>query len=82
MSDRGLLQDNYESQYRHYNNTTSTDFDNTGYQYQFTTLNNIINGFLTVYVGEGKLITRVDKTDIQFHAMRAIQEMITLITLN
>jgi len=43
--------------------------------YQFVTLENIINAFMYVYVGEGKVISKVNRTDVQFHAMRAIQEL-------
>jgi len=43
--------------------------------YQFTTLDNIISAFMISYVGESKLITKVNRTDVQFHAMRAIQEL-------
>jgi hypothetical protein len=43
--------------------------------YQFITLDNIINAFLVAYVGEGKIITKVNRTDVQFHGMRAIQEL-------
>ena len=43
--------------------------------YQFVTLDNIINAFMLVYVGEDKIISRVNRTDVQFHAMRAIQEL-------
>tara|TARA_A100001201_G_scaffold15110_1_gene18284 strand:+ start:1883 stop:2767 length:885 start_codon:yes stop_codon:yes gene_type:complete len=43
--------------------------------YQFTSLNNIINAFMTVYVGESKLLSKVSRTDVQFYAMRAIQEL-------
>ena len=43
--------------------------------YQFVTLDNIINAFMIAYVGESKLITKVNRTDVQFHAMRAIQEL-------
>lgn len=42
--------------------------------YQFVTLDSIINAFMVVYVGESKLINKVNRTDVQFHAMRAIQE--------
>ena len=30
---------------------------------------------MVVYVGEGKLISKVSRTDVQFHGMRAIQEL-------
>lgn len=43
--------------------------------YQFVTMNNIIAAFMVAYVGEDKLISKVSKTDVQFHAMRAIQEL-------
>ena len=43
--------------------------------YQFTSLQDIINQFLVVYVGEGKIINKVSKTDVAFHAQRALQEL-------
>ena len=43
--------------------------------YQFVTLDNIISAFMVAYVGEGKIISKVNKTDVQFHAMRALQEL-------
>ena len=43
--------------------------------YQFVSLEDIINQFMVIYVGEDKLITKARKTDIQFHGMRALQEL-------
>ena len=43
--------------------------------YQFTKLNDIIDSFLVVYVGEDKVIPRATRTDVRFHAMRAMQEL-------
>jgi len=43
--------------------------------YQFVSLENIIGGFMSIYVGEGKIISKVRRADVQFHAMRAIQEL-------
>ena len=43
--------------------------------YQFTSLSNIINQFEIAYVGEGKIIPKVNKLDIAFHAQRALQEL-------
>lgn len=43
--------------------------------YQFTTLKDIINQFMVIYVGEDKLIEKARKLDVQFHAMRAMQEL-------
>ena len=50
---------------------TGNDFGN----YQFTSLDNIINQFLVAYVGEEKIISKVNRTDVAFHAQRAMQEL-------
>tara|TARA_R100000152_G_C6771499_1_gene198048 strand:- start:1001 stop:1918 length:918 start_codon:yes stop_codon:yes gene_type:complete len=63
----GLL-DN-QNQYQYY-----TDVSKYG-NYQFITLENIINGFMIQYVGEDKVFSKASRTDVQFHAMRAIQEL-------
>ena len=51
------------------------DVDTNYGNYQFISLEDIINNFVVAYVGENKTISRIDRTDIQFHAMRAIQEL-------
>jgi len=43
--------------------------------YQFFSLEDIINSFLVAYVGEGKVITKVSRTDVAFHAQRALAEL-------
>ena len=43
--------------------------------YQFISLEDIINQFLMVYVGEEKIISKVSRTDVAFHAQRALAEM-------
>jgi hypothetical protein len=43
--------------------------------YQFTSLDDIINNFIIAYVGENKIIPKVKRTDVAFHAQRAIQEL-------
>jgi len=43
--------------------------------YQFISLDDIINNFIISYVGGGKIIPKVKRTDIAFHAQRAIQEL-------
>ena len=47
--------------------------DNYG-GYQYTSLNDIINNFIVAYVGAGKLIPSVKRTDVIFHAKRGMQE--------
>jgi len=64
----GLLS---QTQAQYYNSDNSANYGD----YQFTTLENIINAFMFAYVGEGKIISKVNRTDVQFHAMRAIQEL-------
>jgi hypothetical protein len=47
--------------------------DNYG-SYQYTKVNDVINNFLVAYVGQNKLIPNVNRTDVIFHAKRAMQE--------
>ena len=42
--------------------------------YRYISLNDIVNNFIVAYVGEGKLIPSVKRTDVVFHAKRGIQE--------
>jgi hypothetical protein len=42
--------------------------------YQFISLIDIINNFIVAYVGDGKLIDDVKRTDVMFHAKRGLQE--------
>ena len=42
--------------------------------YSYVTLNDIINNFLVAYVGQGKLVLDVKRTDVMFHAKRGLQE--------
>ena len=43
--------------------------------YQFTSLDDVINQFMVAYVGEDKIISRVKRVDVAFHAQRALQEL-------
>ena len=43
--------------------------------YQFCTLEDIINQFMAVYVGEDKIIPRAKRLDVAFHAQRALAEL-------
>ena len=44
-------------------------------QYQFVSLKDIVNQFMIVYVGEDKIIPKVKRIDVAFHAQRALQEL-------
>lgn len=43
--------------------------------YQFIYLDDIITNFIIAYVGEDKLISKIKRTDVAFHAQRGLQEM-------
>ena len=58
----GILEQSQQSYY-----SDSSDFGN----YQFTSLENIINQFMVAYVGEEKIISKASRTDVAFHAQRA-----------
>ena len=62
----GLLDNQTEHSYYNSNNFGG---------YQFISLDHIINNFMIAYVGEGKIIPKVKRTDVAFHAQRAIQEL-------
>ena len=43
--------------------------------YQFVSLDDVISQFLVVYVGEDKIIPHASRTDVAFHAQRALTEL-------
>lgn len=42
--------------------------------YSYISLDDVVNNFIVAYVGDGKLISNVKRTDVLFHAKRALQE--------
>ena len=48
--------------------------DNWG-SYRNLTLNDIVSNFLVAYTGEGQILTTVARTQVLFHARRAMQEL-------
>ena len=48
--------------------------DNMHGSYEYTRLNDVIDNFLIAYVGAGKLIPSVKRSDVIFHAKRGLQE--------
>jgi hypothetical protein len=42
--------------------------------YQYVSLDDVVNNFLIAYVGENKIIPKVKKTDVLFHARRGLAE--------
>jgi len=51
-------------------NSWDEDYGN----YQFVSIKDIINNFIISYTGEDKIIPKVKRTDVAFHAQRGIQE--------
>jgi hypothetical protein len=43
--------------------------------YQFISLDDIISNFMISYVGDGKIISKVRRYDVAFHAQRALAEL-------
>ena len=62
----GLLSQTGETYYGDANNYGS---------YQFISLSDIVNNFMIAYVGENKIISKIKKSDVLFHAKRGIQEL-------
>jgi len=58
-------------------NQTANTYYNSGSfgGYQFTSLQNVIDQFVLAYVGEDKIISKINRQDIVFHAMRGLQEL-------
>jgi len=50
-------------------------YDQSYGSYQNIKLKDIVNNFIMGYVGNGKLLRNVNKSDILFHAQRGIQEL-------
>jgi hypothetical protein len=53
-----------------YGKVTQHNYNN----YSYIKVEDLINNFLVAYVGAGKLISSVKKTDVIFHTKRALQE--------
>ena len=70
----GLLNQSARGYYESRDGVQNTGDEFYG-SYQFTSLENIINQFIVAYVGEDKLIPKIKKSDVAFHAQRALQEL-------
>lgn len=57
-------------------NQTAQDYyeGDSGGGYRFISLADIVNNFMYGYVGDGKIISHAERTDVIFHAKRGIQE--------
>jgi len=55
------------------NATGETVEENYG-GYAYTTITDVVNNFMVAYIGEGKLIPHIKRSDVIFHAKRGLQE--------
>jgi hypothetical protein len=69
----GLINQNNEQYYLGPDGVWNSFDENYG-DYQFISIKDIINNFIIGYVGEGKIIPKVKRTDVSFHAQRSLQE--------
>lgn len=69
----GLINTSNENYYNGPDGVLNSGDENYG-SYQFTSLKDVINNFIVAYVGEGKIISKVKRTDVAFHAQRGLQE--------
>ncbi len=53
-----------------YGTTTEQNYGN----YAYVTLGDVINNYIVGFVGQDKLVPRVNRSDVIFHAKRALQE--------
>lgn len=70
----GLITKNNEQYYLGPDGVWNSLDENYG-NYQFTPIKDIINNFMIAYVGQDKLITKIKRTDVAFHAQRGLQEL-------
>lgn len=70
----GLLTQNNEQYYLGPDGIWNNFDENYG-DYQFVSIKDIINNFIISYVGQDKLITKLKRTDVAFHAQRGLQEL-------
>ena len=69
----GLLNASQRSYYEGADGVQNSGDENYG-NYQFTSLKDIINQFIITYIGENKIISKARRTDVAFHAQRALAE--------
>lgn len=65
----------YITDYQYYENGGNQPEDTNWGSYQYVSLNDIVNNFMTMYVGNDKLINNAERYNVLFHAKRAVQEL-------
>ena len=70
----GLIDQTARQYYEGIDGIQNSGNENYG-NYQFTSLKDIITQFMLAYVGENKIISKIKRLDVSFHAQRALQEL-------
>ena len=70
----GLITETNEQYYLGPDSVWNSLDENYG-NYQYIPIKDIINNFIISYVGEDKIISKLKRTDVSFHAQRGIQEL-------
>lgn len=65
----------YLTGYQYYENSGGNPEDENWGSYQYLSLEDIVNNFMLMYVGNDKLINNVSRYNVLFHAKRGIQEI-------
>lgn len=65
----------YLTGYQYYENSGNIPEGENWGSYQYITLEDIVNNFMLMYVGNDKLINNVPRYNVLFHAKRGIQEI-------
>ena len=63
------------TQEQYYQNNGSNPTNENWGTYQYLLLSDIINNFLLTYVGDDKVINKIDRNEVIFHAKRGLQEL-------
>lgn len=65
----------YLTGYQYYENAGAIPEDANWGSYQYISLDDIVNNFMLMYVGNDKLVNNVERYNVLFHAKRGIQEL-------
>jgi hypothetical protein len=65
----------YLTGYQYYENNGNSPEDLNWGSYQYISLDDIVNNFMLMYVGNDKLVNNVERYNVLFHAKRGIQEL-------
>lgn len=65
----------YLNGYQYYENAGNIPENENWGSYQYVSLDDVVNNFMLMYVGNDKLINNVQRYNVLFHAKRGIQEI-------